>query len=161
MAARQRKLTQEYNNYHSPRSKDAMWICEFCEYEDIFGAPPHAMIRYYEIKDRAERKKAAEKRRLLEKAKMKNRKGKKNGKGKNNAAAVTAPPPAPAGNYDPNLPLPEGEDYYDDDEYGDEYEPVGPDDQYPADYYPPPPAPVSTPATYDPGDQGSGSRPHG
>ena len=47
-----------------------MWICEFCEYEDIYGAPPYAMIRRYEIKDRQEREQAAERRRLLEKAKM-------------------------------------------------------------------------------------------
>lgn len=156
MAARQRKLQQEYTNYHHRPTKDTMWICEFCEYEDIFGVPPHAMIRRYEIKDRAERKKAAEKRRLLEKAKMKNRKGKKNGKGKNTAAAATAPPPARAGNYDPNLPAPDGDDYYDEDEYGDEYEPVGPDAQYPADYYPPPPAPASAPAMQTPGAGGGG-----
>lgn len=158
LAARQRKLQQEYTNYHHRPTGDNLWICEFCEYEDIFGVPPYALIRSYEIKDRQERKKAAEKRRLLEKAKMKNRKGKKGGKGgKNNNSA--AAPPAPAGGpgaYDPNLPPPEGDDYYDDDEYGDEYEPVGPDDQYPADYYPPPPAPASTPAVRPPAAGGGG-----
>jgi hypothetical protein len=52
-------------------------MCEFCEYEAIFGEPPRALIRQYEIKDRKERRRLAEKRRLLEKAKMKGRKGKK------------------------------------------------------------------------------------
>ncbi|KAH0398145.1 hypothetical protein KCU89_g7544, partial [Aureobasidium melanogenum] len=67
-----------------------MWICEFCEYEDIWGVRPEALIRQYEIKDRKERQKAEERRRLLEKAKQKNRKGKKNNaKGK----------PAPAQTY--------------------------------------------------------------
>jgi len=133
-----------------------MWICEFCEYEDIFGMPPVAMIRKYEIKDRQERKKAAERQRLLEKAKMRNRKGKKGkGKGNNNAATNGAPPPPANGqNYDPNLPPPaDGDEYYDDDEYGDEYEPVGPDEQYDNAYYPPP-APAGTPAVQTPGAGG-------
>lgn len=43
----------------------------------IFGSPPQALIRQYEIKDRQERRRLAEKRRLLEKAKLKGRKGKK------------------------------------------------------------------------------------
>lgn len=127
-----------------------MWICEFCEYEDIYGAPPYALIRQYEIKDRKERKKAAEKRRLLEKAKLKGRKNKKGaGKGKNNNANNTAAPTAPAHNqqnYDPNLP-PDGEEYYDDEDYeGDEYDPIGPDEQYDDEGYYPPPAPAGTPA---------------
>ncbi|KAB2580139.1 hypothetical protein DBV05_g1281 [Lasiodiplodia theobromae] len=77
MAARRRRLQQEYTNYHHPPARDDIWICEFCEYEDIFGEPPRALIRQYEIKDRKEQKRMAEKRRLLEKAKMKGRKGKK------------------------------------------------------------------------------------
>ena len=65
-------------------------MCEFCEYESIFGTPPEALVRQYEIKDRRERKRLAEKRRLLEKAKMKGKKGKK---GSKNAAknATTQP----------------------------------------------------------------------
>jgi hypothetical protein len=77
LAARQRRLQQEYNNYHHPPSGDEIWICEFCEYESIFGSPPEALMRQYEIKDRRERRRLAEKRRLLEKAKMKGRKGKR------------------------------------------------------------------------------------
>ncbi|KAK5123711.1 hypothetical protein LTR85_002347 [Meristemomyces frigidus] len=179
LAARQRQLQQEYTNYHHRPTKDNMWICEFCEYEDIFGVPPVAMIRSYEIKDRAERKKAAEKRRLLEKAKMKGRKNKKGKGGKNNNqngnnGAAAAQPPASAANggvahpgnatdggpgYDAGLPPPEGEEYYDDEEYGDEeygdeYEPVGTAHGHPDDggggYYPPPPAPAGTPAVLTP-----------
>ena len=80
MAARQRRLQQDYNNYHHPSRAEDIWICEFCEYESIFGSPPEALVRQYEIKDRRERKRLAEKRRLLEKAKMKGRKGKKGNK---------------------------------------------------------------------------------
>ena len=145
-----RRKQQQYQNYHHLPKREDMWVCEFCEYEDIFGVPPYAMIRRYEIKDRQERKKAAEKRRLLEKAKMKGRKNKKGGSkggkinGGNQAAAHSIP--SHQQQYDPNMPPLDGDEYYDDDEeYGDEYEPIGPDDQYPHDYYPPP-APVSTPA---------------
>lgn len=151
IAARQRRLNQEYTNYHHRPTKDNMWICEFCEYEAIFGTPPEALIRQYEVKDRQERKRQAEKRRLLEKAKAKNRKGKKGGKkgggGNNNASTAAAnahPSNDPHQPYDPNVLPPDGEEYYDDEEYGDEYEPIGPDDQYPMDYHPPP-VPTSTP----------------
>ncbi|KAJ5992782.1 hypothetical protein N7451_008506 [Penicillium sp. IBT 35674x] len=77
LAARQRKVQQQYTNIHHPPSLEDIWICEFCEYESIFGRPPEALIRQYEIKDRKERKRLAEKKRLLEKAKMKGRKTKK------------------------------------------------------------------------------------
>ncbi|MCJ1468424.1 hypothetical protein MMC07_007052 [Pseudocyphellaria aurata] len=86
VAARQRRIRQDYNNYHHPPSSDDVWICEFCEYESIFGSPPEALVRQYEIKDRRERRRLAEKRRLLEKAKMKGRKGKK---GNKNAAKTS------------------------------------------------------------------------
>lgn len=96
MAARQRRLQQDYNNYHHPLRPEDIWICEFCEYESIFGSPPEALVRQYEIKDRRERKRLAEKRRLLEKAKMKGRKGKKGNKNvaKNANAATQRQPPA-------------------------------------------------------------------
>ncbi|KAL4877500.1 hypothetical protein BJY04DRAFT_198096 [Aspergillus karnatakaensis] len=77
LAARQRKVQQQYSNLHHPPRLEDIWICEFCEYESIFGRPPEALIRQYEIKDRKERKRLAEKKRLLEKAKMKGRKHKK------------------------------------------------------------------------------------
>ncbi len=94
LAARQRRLQQEYNNYHHPPNGDDVWICEFCEYESIFGSPPEALIRQYEIKDRRERRRLAEKRRLLEKAKMKGRKGKKGSKNAAKNAAAAAQQPA-------------------------------------------------------------------
>ncbi|RKF75002.1 hypothetical protein GcM1_236047 [Golovinomyces cichoracearum] len=77
ISARQRRHQQGYRNFHHPVSTEDVWICEFCEYERIFGTPPEALIRQYEIKDRRARKREAERRRLLEKAKMKGRKGKK------------------------------------------------------------------------------------
>lgn len=77
LSARQRKIQQQYTNFHHPPSLEDIWICEFCEYESIFGHPPEALIRQYEMKDRKERKRLAEKKRLLEKAKMKGRKTKK------------------------------------------------------------------------------------
>jgi hypothetical protein len=89
IAARERRKDQEYKNYHHSPAAEDVWICEFCEYERIFGTPPEALIRQYEIKDRRLRKQEAERRRLLEKAKMKGRKGKKGNKG---AVKTTAPP---------------------------------------------------------------------
>ncbi|KAI0867942.1 hypothetical protein GGS24DRAFT_245549 [Hypoxylon argillaceum] len=62
---------------HHPPAPEDYYLCEFCEYELIFGHPPEALIRQYEIKDRRRRREEAERRRLLEKAKMKSRKGKK------------------------------------------------------------------------------------
>ena len=87
MNARERRLQQDYENYHSPPKEDKIWVCQYCEYESIFGYPPEALIRQYEIKDRRERRRLAEKQRLLEKAKMKNKKGKKGSKNKNSSAA--------------------------------------------------------------------------
>lgn len=88
LSARQRKIQQQYTNLHHPPSMGDIWICEFCEYESIFGRPPEALIRQYEIKDRKERKRLAEKKRLLEKAKMK---GRKNRKATKNASKQAAP----------------------------------------------------------------------
>jgi hypothetical protein len=79
-AAIKRKNRQAHQNYYHPPAPEEIWICEFCEYESIFGAPPVALMRQYEIKDRKERRRQDEKRRLLEKAKQKGRKGKRNSK---------------------------------------------------------------------------------
>jgi hypothetical protein len=112
LAARQRKLQQEYLNLqHAPASED-IWICEFCEYESIFGEPPRALIRQYEIKDRRERKRLAEKQRLLEKAKLKGRKGKKQTRNATKAANHTAQQPINQQSYDQQLDA--GDDYLDD-----------------------------------------------
>jgi hypothetical protein len=106
-------LQKEYSNYQTPPKREDIWICEFCEYESIFGAPPTALIWEYERKDAAERKRLEERRRLLEKAKMKGRKGgrgKKGSKGKGGGAAQAAPV---------NTQQQGGEVY--DDEEGEEY----------------------------------------
>lgn len=98
IAARERRLRQEYSNYHHPSKEEDMWICQFCEFESLFGRPPQHLIRQYEAKDRRERKRLAEKRRLLDKAKMKGRKGKKgnkNPKNSNAAAQQQQPQPQP------------------------------------------------------------------
>lgn len=102
VAARQRRIRQDYNNYHHPPSSEDVWICEFCEYESIFGSPPEALMRQYEIKDRRERRRLAEKRRLLEKAKMKGRKGKKGNKNasKNVNAATQSQQPTQKSRYE-------------------------------------------------------------
>lgn len=112
LAARQRKLQQEYSNLQHPPSHEDVWICEFCEYESIFGSPPHALVRQYEIKDRRERKRLAEKRRLLEKAKLKGRKGKKQTKNAAKAANTAAQQPLNNSNYD-QQPLDQTDDYLD------------------------------------------------
>ncbi|KAI1089532.1 hypothetical protein F5B19DRAFT_495345 [Rostrohypoxylon terebratum] len=90
LAAKQRRRETAFQNFHHPPAADDIWICEFCEYERIFGHAPEALIRQYEIKDRRRRREEAERRRLLEKAKMKSRKGKKANKmsAKNNPASV-------------------------------------------------------------------------
>ena len=101
MAARDRRLRQNYNNFHHPPKEEDVWICEYCEYEAIFGRPPKALIRQYEIKDRRERRRLAEKRRLLEKAKMKGRKGKKGNKAKGANIATPAQQTNHKQRYDP------------------------------------------------------------
>lgn len=141
LAARQRRLQQEYANLHHPPGPEDIWICEFCEYESIFGVPPMALIRQYEIKDRKERKRLAEKRRLLEKAKMKGRKGKKQTK---NAAKVVNGvnhQPMNQPTYD-QQPLDQlgGDDYLDDG-----YD----DDSIPLSAPPPTPLKQPMPGAYD------------
>lgn len=120
-AARKRRIQQEYANFHNP--PNPAWICEFCEYEDIFGMPPVALIRQYEIKDRKERKRLAEKRRLLEKARMKGRKGKKASKksqnNANNAQHNQNPPPGGYDRHPDDGPLDGQDEEYYDDEYDD------------------------------------------
>lgn len=120
LAARQRRLQQEYKNLHHTPAPEDVWICEFCEYESIFGVPPHALIRQYEVKDRRERRRLAEKRRLLEKAKLKGRKGKKQTKNAAKASNNTTQQAANQQAYDqqPIDPMPRDDfldDGYDDD----------------------------------------------
>jgi hypothetical protein len=80
LAARHRRQITANSNYHHPPKLEDIWICEFCEYERIFGEPPRALIRDYELKDRRIRQEVAERKRMLDKVKAKARKGKKGGK---------------------------------------------------------------------------------
>lgn len=75
--ARKRREDTQRQNWLHPQKAEDMWICEFCEYERIFGYPPVALIRQYEIKDRKIRQQEEERRRVWEKAKARSRKGKK------------------------------------------------------------------------------------
>ncbi|OLN96346.1 hypothetical protein CCHL11_00595 [Colletotrichum chlorophyti] len=88
MADKHRRQEARRKLLQNPPKPEDVWICMFCEYESIFGEPPSALIRQYEIKDREERRKQAERRRLLEKARQKNRKGKKAAKAPGKTAAT-------------------------------------------------------------------------
>jgi hypothetical protein len=127
-AARKRRMAQEDANALSP--PNPAWICEFCEYEDIFGRPPEALIRLYEKKDLADRRRLAEKRRLLAKARMKGRKGKKQSKKQNNSNGTQTNQNPPPGSFDQR---PDEEPLDQDDYYDDEY-----DDNIPPHELPPP-----------------------
>ena len=136
IAARERRAQQEYNNFHHPPRQEDIWICEFCEYESIFGKPPEALIRQYEIKDRKERKRLAEKRRLLEKAKMKGKKGKKHSKNTAKSTNASAQPQASQQTHISNSDarVTQSHGTQSDDYYADEY-----DDGPPGPMPPPPP----------------------
>ncbi len=142
-AERKRRIQQEYANFHNPPSQP--WICEFCEYEDIFGIKPKALIRQYEIKDRKERRRLAEKRRLLEKARMKGRKGKKASKkaqnNANNAQHNQQPPPGGYDRRDDDGSMDAQDDEYYDDEYDDAPTTSVSHCQYGCQHHPHPPRP--------------------
>lgn len=99
---RQRRQGGLYGVPGNPNGE--IWICEFCEYESIFGERPEALMRQYDIKERRERRRLREKQRLLEKAKQK---GKKNqGKSKKNIpTSTTGSSPSPVGSADYQEPL--------------------------------------------------------
>ncbi|KAI2793641.1 hypothetical protein POX_a00224 [Penicillium oxalicum] len=153
LAARQRKIQQQYTNIHHPPRLEDIWICEFCEYESIFGHPPEALIRQYEIKDRKERKRLAEKKRLLEKAKMKGRKTKKPPKNSKNATYHPGYQPGyDRGSVDHSSAA--GSGHPDDDYTGHEYDDdqgsiPGPDPASPSEIKPP------LPLTAHPAQNGS------
>lgn len=144
-----RRLQQDYaNRHHGPIKDEDKWTCQFCEYEDIFGVPPSALLRQYEIKDRRERKRLEEKRRLLEKAKMKGRKGKKQSKNAAKAANGAHQQPLHDQPYDDQAidqqPLNQyaGDEYLEVDEGFD-------DDSIPLPAPPPAPLKPSMPGSYD------------
>jgi hypothetical protein len=87
MAEERRRATQLYNKRHPPKPED-IWICHFCEYEWIFGHPPEALVRAYEIKERKQKQLEEQRRAQWERMKKGKHKGKKNSKlpGKNSHA---------------------------------------------------------------------------
>jgi rubrerythrin len=138
IAARQRRHAQQFKNYHNPPVTEDIWICEFCEYERIFGTPPKALIRQYEIKDRHAKKQEAEKRRLLEKAKMKGRKKKGNKSAPKPSQTANNPQP-PQQPQPPSMNQSQSQGTQSEEYYEEEY-----DDDYAQDD-PPPPSPVEPP----------------
>jgi len=69
--ARQRR-TLNNNRRHPPKPED-IWVCHFCEYEAIFGRPPVALVRQYEITDRKQRQQEEQRRAQLERMKAKHK----------------------------------------------------------------------------------------
>ncbi|KAF5242321.1 hypothetical protein FAUST_3332 [Fusarium austroamericanum] len=118
-AARHRRQVAAETRRKKPDNATHDWMCGFCEYESIFGEPPKALIRAYEIKDRKRRQEEADRKRLLEKAKAKSRKGKKSGKASSRGEhAVTQPPNQEQGsnigtNHHHSTQSEKGEDYPD------------------------------------------------
>jgi hypothetical protein len=108
-AAAQRKEQQQYNNRLNPPKREDLYICVFCEYESIYGRPPAALIRQYELKDRRERKAKEMNRRRLEKMKAKGRKNRRGGR-----SNVKNPPATPSDQhqqpYDPQYDPAEEDD---------------------------------------------------
>ena len=49
--------------------RKAIWVCPFCEYEDLFGCEPIGLIQLYEFKEREARRVRDERQRLLQLAK--------------------------------------------------------------------------------------------
>ncbi|KAL1838690.1 hypothetical protein VTJ49DRAFT_2416 [Mycothermus thermophilus] len=78
-AEERRRATQLYNKRHPPKP-DEIWICHFCEYEWIFGHPPEALVRAYEIKERKQKQLEEQRRAQWERMKKGKHKGKKNSK---------------------------------------------------------------------------------
>lgn len=119
--ARKRREETQRQNWLHPKKAEDLWICEFCEYERIFGYPPVALIRQYEIKDRKLRQQEEERRRVWEKAKARSRKGKKGKMPKSNHAntnthnhtndAHQAPPMANNHSQDTQSEVYDDEDY--------------------------------------------------
>lgn len=124
--ARKRKEETQRQNALHPQKEEDMWICEFCEYERIFGHPPLALIRQYELKDRKLRQQEEERRRVWEKAKARSRKGKKSKMAsKATTASNHAHNHADDAHHAPNMANTHSQDtqseVYDDEEYeGDE-----------------------------------------
>ncbi|KAK0669567.1 hypothetical protein QBC41DRAFT_302401 [Cercophora samala] len=129
-ARARRREKQKENRRHPPKPED-IWICHFCEYEDIFGHPPEALIRQYEIKDRKQRQLEQQRRAQWERMKKGKHKGKKNSKlpnKNNNAMQEPAAVDTQGASYSQGT---QSEEYYEDDEEYEDEEYDGEDDGYP------------------------------
>ncbi|KAK4459064.1 hypothetical protein QBC42DRAFT_254747 [Cladorrhinum samala] len=125
-AKARRRERQLYNKRNPPKPED-IWICHFCEYEDIFGHPPEALVRSYEIKDRKQRQLEQQRRAQWERMKKGKHKGKKNSKlpTKNNNAVQDSQSldshGVPLNHYGQET---QDDEFYDEDDYEEEdYEP--------------------------------------
>lgn len=149
-AAQQRRVRQQQENIANPPSAEDRYICDFCEYEAIYGRPPTALIKSYEMRDRQARKREEAQKRNLEKLKAKGRKNRKAKNGVKNGNAATGTENLPPQNqpYDPRYDAGGG----DLDSQGDEYFEDGYEDPLPLptqhqqagptrSYAPPPPPP--------------------
>lgn len=143
-AKARRRETQVYNRRHPPKPEE-IWICHFCEYEAIFGHPPAALVRQYEIKDRKQRQQEQQRRAQWERMKKGKNKGRKNSKlpAKNTNAAQGSHPSVdsretPGTVYDQDG---QEEEYYDDEYYEDEE--YDPDEELGVEQSPGPPGPHS------------------
>lgn len=77
---RQRLLAKQRREARAklkPGERETIWICQFCEFESIFGYAPLALIDGYTERVRASKRAALERKRLLEKARSKGKKKKK------------------------------------------------------------------------------------
>ena len=122
-AKARRRETQLYNRRHPPKPEE-VWICHFCEYEAIFGRPPEALVRQYEIKERKQRQLEQQRRAQWERMKKGKHKGKKSSKlpAKHGNTAQDAhhsvdSREASGTHYDDGT---QEEEYYDDEYYEDE-----------------------------------------
>ncbi len=101
--ARARKKEQQQWNYANP-PQDDIYICAFCEFENINGYKPLTLIRAFEMKERKKRLEAERRQRLLEKAKARGRKGRKGKPPAKGTAADSQPPAAtPTGQQGPPM----------------------------------------------------------
>lgn len=127
-AKARRRETLLYNKRHPPKSEE-VWICHFCEYESIFGRPPSALIRLYEVRDRKQRLSEQQRKAQWERLRKGKHKGKKNSKlaAKSNDTTHDTQQTTAAQGAAANSPAGQGsqsDDYFNVSEFeDDEYEP--------------------------------------
>ncbi|KAK4453489.1 hypothetical protein QBC34DRAFT_208126 [Podospora aff. communis PSN243] len=134
-AKARRRETLLYNRRHPPKPEE-IWICDFCEYEAIFGRPPEALVRQYEIADRKQRQLEQQRRAQWERMKKGKHKGKKHSKPPAKSSNQAQDPHQADGTHGGpiNSNCSQGtqseEGYCEEEEYDDED--YGPDDEIPS-----------------------------